>query len=63
MMSRTFSADESFFKVMDAKAEKAGVSPSYLLRAMIQEFLLSHDLVKGSDDLFPKWVKREVGQC
>ena len=63
IMSRTFSGDESFFKVMDRKAEQAGVTPSFLLRALIQDFLIDHDLVKGPDDLVPKFVRRSGGNA
>ena len=59
IMSRTFSADESFFEVIDRKAAQAGVTPSYLLRAMVSEFLLTHDFLRVPDALGPVWRKKE----
>ena len=60
IMSRTFSADESYFKAMDQKAEKAGVTPSAFFRALI-ELSMDYDFVREPDSLGPVWVKREVG--
>jgi hypothetical protein len=58
IMTRAFSADESFFKVHHQKAEKAGMSDSAFYRALIS-LALDYDLVRGPNDLLPKWVMKE----
>ncbi len=63
LQSRTLSADESYWKLFELKAVLAGVTASALFRAMVEEFLLSWDLVKGPDDLTPKWVRKENGHA
>ena len=60
---KTISADESYWKIVEKKAQEAGVSTSYLFRSMIEGFLIDHDLIKERDALMPKWVRRSSGHA
>ena len=61
---KTISADESYWKIVEKKAQQAGVSTSYLFRSLIEGFLIDHDLIKErEEDLMPKWVRRSSGHA
>ena len=56
-------ADSTYWRVFESKANKAGISLSALLRFMIEGFLCDFDLVRGPKDLTPRWVRREGGHA
>jgi hypothetical protein len=63
LQSRTLSADSSYWKLFELKAKQANTTASALFRAMVEEFLTTHDLVRDPKALTPVWRKREHGHA
>ena len=50
-------------KLARNKADALGVSVSFLIRSLIEEFLTGYDLVRSADSLGWTWEKRESGNA